>query len=261
MPSLLFYEKPVALNKVTHKDVKIAPLGGDYSFAAQTNSVIMAGLEFAEAAKEYPVVFAKAANDKVLPVALLGLRNSENLFVDADGKWDGRYIPAFVRRYPFVLAQLPESKDLTVCIDQGYAGYNAEDGKSLFDENGESTPLLQRAIDFLSDYQRQYRRTEAFIQRLVDNDLLMSLSAKVNMTGGQQFALTGFMVIDEKKLLKLEDEAALKLFRAGELAWVYSHLLSLSNLSRLVDRVAARGGSKAKVEVKDEVEAGEEAVH
>jgi len=246
MSSLLFYEKPVALNKVSHKDVKIAPLGGDYGFAAKTNSVIMAGLEFAEAAKEYPVVFAKAANDKILPVALLGMRNSENLFVDADGKWDGRYIPAFVRRYPFVLAQLPESNDLTVCIDQAYAGYNTDDGQNLFDDKGENTPLLQRAIDFLSDYQRQYRRTEAFIERIAELDLFMSLSAKVNMTGGQQFALTGFMVIDEKKLLKLEDESALKLFRASELAWVYSHLLSLSNLSRLVDRVASRTLSDTK---------------
>jgi hypothetical protein len=240
MPSLLFYEKPVALNKVTHKDIKIAPLGGNFSFAAKTNSVIMAGIEFAEAAKEYPVVFAKAANERIVPVALLGMRNSENLFVGEDGKWDARYIPAFVRRYPFVLAQAGERGDLTVCIDQAYAGYNAADGQNLFDENGQNTPLLQRAVDFLTDYQRQYRRTEAFIERLNDAGLLMSLSAKVNMKTGKQFALTGFMVVDEKKLLQVDDETALKLFRAGELAWVYSHLLSLSNLSRLVDRVAGQ---------------------
>jgi len=252
MPSLLFYEKPVALNKVAHKDVKIAPLGGDYSFAAKTNSVIMAGIEFAEAAKEFPVVFAKAGNDRILPVALLGMRNNENLFVGEDGKWDGRYVPAFVRRYPFVLAQLPESKDLTVCIDTAYPGYNAKDGQNLFDKKGANTPLLQRAIDFLSDYQRQYKRTEAFIKTLADLDLFMSLSAKVNMTSGQQFALTGFMVIDEKKLLKLDDADALKLFRAGELAWVYSHLLSLSNLSRLVDRVATRAGGEAPAKAEEE---------
>lgn len=73
-------------------------------FAGETNSVILAGVEFSEAAKEYPIVFTQAG-DKVVPVALLGLRNEENLFVDGKGGWDGRYIPSFVRRYPFILAE------------------------------------------------------------------------------------------------------------------------------------------------------------
>ena len=251
MASLLFYEKPVALNKVAHKDMKIAPLGGDYSFAAKTNSVILAGIEFAEAAKEYPIVFTKTANDKYIPVALLGLRNEENLFVGEEGKWDSRYIPAFVRRYPFVLADAGNDADLTVCVDEAYAGLNTEDGQGLFAEDGEYTPLLQQAVDFLGEYQRQYKRTEMFLDKLGEMGLFTELTAKVNMVDGRQFALGGLQIVDERKLLGLDDSEAAKLFKTGELAWVYAHLISLSNMGRLVDRLPADAAEAAE-EVVDE---------
>ena len=151
MASLLFYDKPVALNKVTHKDTKITPLGGDYSFARQTNSVLLAGIEFTEAAKEYPIVFAHAG-ESIVPVALLGLRNEENLFVTADASWDAKYIPAFVRRYPFVLAAASDIQQQVVCIDESYTGFDAIDGEALFSEDGEPTELLTKAMEFLEQY-------------------------------------------------------------------------------------------------------------
>ena len=110
----------------------------------------------------------------------------------------------------------------------------------LFDDAGEATPVLKQAIDFLEEYQRQYLRTEAFVKRLQDNDLLMALNAKVDMKGGQQFALTGLLAVDEKKLLALSDEQALELYRSGELAWIYCHLMSLGTMGSMVDPVAKR---------------------
>lgn len=268
MANLLFYDKPVALNKATHKDIKIKPNNSDFSFARNTNSVILAGVEFTEAAKEYPIVFAKAG-EQVVPVALLGLRNAENLFVDEKGKWDARYIPAFVRRYPFVLAETGEQGQQMVCIDESFPGFNSNEGEALFD-GGEPTPILRQAIDFLEEYQRQYLRTQRFIKRLQDNNLLISLNARVDMVDGKQFALGGLLVVDEKKLLQMPDAQALELFRSGELAWLYCHLMSLGCMARMVDRIAkitgkapaiggddaddkeaskkttAKGGSKAK---------------
>ena len=95
MANLLFYKNPVPLNKNDHKDKKISSIGQNFMFAAKTNSVILAGVEFSEAAKEYAIVFTQAGG-KVVPVAMLGLRNEENLFVDDKGGWVGRYIPSFV---------------------------------------------------------------------------------------------------------------------------------------------------------------------
>ena len=153
----------------------------------------------------------------MVPVALLGLRNEENLFVGEDGSWDARYIPAFVRRYPFVLAEAGDSGQRMVCIDESYSGFNDEEGEPLF-EGDEPTQVLKQAMEFLEEYQRQYVRTEQFIKRLKELDLLIALNAKVDMADGQQFALTGLLVVDEKKLLQLDDEKALEFFKSGELA-------------------------------------------
>jgi hypothetical protein len=236
MTNLLFYNKPVGLNKVTHKETRIEPLAGNYSFSRETNSVILAGVEFTEAAKEYPIVFA-SAGESIVPVALLGLRNAENLFINEDNSWDARYIPAFVRRYPFVLAEASDSNQRVVCIDESYEGFDTPDGEALFGDDGEPTKILAQAMEFLEEYQRQYVRTETFLQRLKENDLLMSLNAQVDLVDGKQFSLTGLLAVDEKKLLGLSDEKAMEFFRAGELAWVYCHLMSLGCMSRLVDRI------------------------
>lgn len=258
MANLLFYEKPAALNKVTHRNYRIKPVGDNFKFARSTNSVILAGVEFTEAAKEYPICFARAG-ETVVPVAVLGLRNEENLFVDSEtGKWDARYVPAFVRRYPFVLAEGGEQGQRMVCIDEGYAGFNEKEGDALF-EGDEPTPLLKQAIDFLEEYQRQYLRTERFVQRLQENDLLMEMNAKVDMNDGQQFSLTGLLAVDEKKLLQLGDDKALELFRSGELAWLYCHLMSLGNMARMVDRVGKPVSADAKAAEDVGAEAGKPA--
>ncbi len=247
MANLLFYENPVALSKVDHKNTRIKPLQNNYRFAAKTNSVILAGVEFTEAAKEYPVVFTQSG-DHVVPVALLGLRNEENLYIKADGTWDAKYVPAFVRRYPFVLADTGEGDQRVVCIDSDFSGFSETEGEPLF-EGDQPTPVLQQALDFLDEYQKQYARTERFVQRLRDNDLLMSLNAKVDMVDGAQYALTGLMAVDEKKLLQLDDAVALEFFKSGELAWVYCHLMSLGTMGSMVERIA-RLTKAVKPEVK-----------
>lgn len=235
MANLLFYDNPVALSKVEHRDTRIKISTGNFGFAAKTNSVILAGVEFTEAVKEYPIVFAQAG-EKVVPIALLGLRNEENLYVDEKNNWDARYIPAFVRRYPFVLAETGEEGQRIVCIDESFSGFSSDTGEPLF-ENEEPTPLLQRAIEFLEEYQKQYLRTESFVNRLQEDDLLVSLNARVDMADGDQFQLSGLMAVDEQKMLQLSDEKALALYRSGELAWLYSHLISLGNMSSLVNRI------------------------
>ncbi len=253
MASLLFYENPVPLNKNDHQNKKIRGEEHNFSFASNTNSVILAGVEFSEAAKEYPIVFAQAGAG-IIPVALLGLRNEENLFVDEDGTWDARYVPAFVRRYPFVLADTGQEGQRVVCIDEDYAGFNDEEGEALF-ENDEPTELLSQAMNFLEEYQRQYIRTEQFVRRLQENDLLMALNARGDLTDGQQFGLTGLLAVDERKILQLPDDKALELFRSGELSWIYCHLMSLGCMGRMIDRVASAAAGEQPAA---EADAGDE---
>ena len=244
MAQLMFYDKPVPLNKEAHKDLKIGPNENGFSFAKNTNSVLLSGMEFVHAAKEYPIIFIKAG-EVALPVALLGFRKDENFFVDSDGKWDAKYIPAFVRRYPFVLAQAPEGKEgeekkLAVCIDENFPGLNNKEGKALFTDSGEPTELLENAIKFLKEYQAQYQRTEIFVNRLNDLDLLTGYTASAELQDGEKLSLSGLMVVDEKKLMALDKNKAMELFRSGEMGWIYAHLLSLSNMNAVMARMSAK---------------------
>jgi SapC len=246
MQTPLFYDHPVALSSKTHLNLRIKPTDDGLKFSRKTNSVPLAGVEFPEASKHFPIVFAKTAGPHVLPVALLGFRDHENLFVDAGGRWQGEYVPAYIRRYPFVLAKGEASKDMTVCIDESYAGFGADEGQPLFNAKGEPTEHLQGILAFLKDYQAQLERTELFLQSLIEFDLLTDVAASVNLPGGERYSMEGLRMVDERKLQELPDEKVLRLFRSGDLAWVYSHLLSLSNFSRLPGKAAQSAVSAEK---------------
>ncbi len=237
MTAVLFYEKPAAINRAQHQNVRIGSVA-DHRFAAKTNSVPLTAVEFIEASKEYPIVFA-AVGERRVPVALLGLRDNDNLFIGADGKWDARYVPAFVRRYPFVLADNGKN-EFIVCVDESSSAFNAEGGQPLFDAEGKNTPFLDNALAFLNAYQAQFGMTESFINKLQALGLLMEMSAKTELTDGRSFVFNGLYIVDEKKLLALEPAVAADLLKSGQAAWIYAHLMSLSNLSRLVDRISAQ---------------------
>jgi hypothetical protein len=238
MSTAVFHAKPVLLDRDKHRISRVASIQG-FGFARRSNSIYLAGVEFAEACKEYAIVFTRAPNRKILPVAVFGLRSGENLFVDDQDRWAGTYVPAFVRCYPFVLAELP-GQGMGVCIDEAFPGLNEKEGQPLFDAQGSNTPFLQNALDFLTRYQQEYRRTEVFCEHLEQAGLFKQMDAKAELVDGRSFTVSGMLVVDEQKLMALPDAAVLSLFRSGELHLVSMHLVSLSNMKRLVDRMAQR---------------------
>jgi hypothetical protein len=239
MADAMYYEKPVLLDSEKHRKRRVLP-SNSFAFAKKANSLFIAAAEFNEAAKEYAIVFTRSGNGRIAPVVMLGLRSRENLFVNDRDEWIGRYVPAFLRRYPFVLAQLPGQQVLGVCVDEAYGGLSDEEGDALFDERGGYTPFLQNALDFLGQYQREYQRTEGFCQRLEQAGLFTEMNARADLVDGRTFTVAGLMVVDEKKLLALPDAVALSLFRTGELHLIAMHLMSLSNMKALVDHMAER---------------------
>jgi hypothetical protein len=234
----IYYEKPVLLDREKHKRLHVRP-SSSFAFTRKANSVYLAAIEFSEAMKEFAIVFTRTANTRMVPVAMLGLRARENLFVGDDDKWDARYVPAFVRRYPFVLAQTA-GEQLAVCIDEAYEGFNLKEGDALFDEKGVNTPFLANAVEFLERYQREFTRTEQFCQRLEQAGVLREMNAKADLKDGRSFTVSSVFVVDEQKFLALPDAVALSLFRSGEAHLVAMHLASLSNMQRLADRLALR---------------------
>ncbi|MBF0310499.1 MAG: SapC family protein [Magnetococcales bacterium] len=229
------YRQPAVLNGNRHREWRLDLPEGDYGFAAGVNSLMVTGVEFALAAREYAIVFARGDAGQVVPVVMLGLSRGENLFLDGQGRWQGRYIPAYVRRYPFILAEDGDGK-LAVCIDEASPAWNRERGAALFGEGGEQSELLKSAVRFLSEFQAQYLKTERFINRLQEMDLLTEWAARALLPSGEALSLGGVLCVDEKKLLALPEQEVLDLFRSGEMAWIYSHLTSLANLRELTLR-------------------------
>jgi len=236
MTQMLIYEKIVVLDITKHKNTRVAPVT-DFSFAASANSIPIAGVEFIEAAKEYPIAFIKNSQGAYIPTIILGLQDNQNLFVSKEGKWNGYYIPAYVRRYPFVPSTTNEAGKLNICIDAAYKGIDAENGAPVFNADGTPAPMLERAVQLIQDYHVQMQHTNSFISRLADSGVLQEMKAEFGTRdGSKKFRLNGIFVVNEEKLRALDDAKVLDFFRKGEFAWIYSHLTSLSNFARMLDK-------------------------
>jgi len=248
LATLLFYQRPVPLNADVHRTVRLSPSDGSFSFCAKTNSVPLAAVEFFDTAREYTIAFTGQEGGPQFPIALVGVRQNENLFVSPEGRWKGRYVPAFVRRYPFVLAEKQDAEDFNVYLDEAYPGFGAPDGERLFTDQGEHTPLLKQALEFLSTYQGEIKRTRLFVERLQSLDLLVPRVLEVQRRGDAPLVLRGFSVVDEQRLQALDDAKLLDLTRSGLLAWVHAHLMSLGNVANLAEHLDARARAEAAPE-------------
>lgn len=237
---MLFYERITPLNRETHRDLRLAPAGGDCSFASGASVIPLAGTELVQASREYPVLFS-GEGDGIGLVALTGLAAGENLFVEASGKWrEGVHVPAFVRRYPFIFATRGgstegEPEEFTVCIDDTYPGLTSEgeEGERMFDSEGEQTEFLERTVEFLRQLQAQLQRTREFAQRVEELGLLRARDLQISDDAGGSYLVRDFRIIDEQALAGLSAETLSELHEKGWLGWLYAHLISLGNFDRL----------------------------
>lgn len=229
---LLIYEKVVPVSKERHASWSIKS-NKDYSFARYINSLPLMAVEFPSAASEYTIVFVggQDADSEVMPAIILGVSN-ENLFIDDSGDWKAKYVPAFIRRYPFVFSSTQSSERFTLCIDEDYSGFNQEGrGERLFDSDGEQTQYLQNTLEFLKEYQAQFQRTQLFCKKLKELDLLEPMQAALAFPSGKRTALDGFMGINREKLKSLSGETLAELAATDELELIYLHLHSMGNFA------------------------------
>lgn len=223
-------------------------VGGDYSFSKRVNSVPLMAVEFPSAAAEYAIVFG-GTGDVVMPAVILGIRADENVFVADDGSWRTKYVPAFLRRYPFVFSSRDEGKTFTLCIDEQFPGFN-QDGKGerLFGEDAKPTPYVDGVLKFLQQYQVEFNRTRAFCKKLKDLNLLEPMQAQINLDSGEKRLLTGFSAISRSRLKTLPAESLAELVRSDEMELIYGHLQSMRNFSLLRDRLPAQPTAAAEAQ-------------
>ena len=236
-PSAL-YRAPQALDPARHASLRINALN-DWSIAARMHAVFVAVDEWSEAALEFPILFVHsgeldaAGAPVATPVALLGLAQGENLAVEGT-RWRSRYVPAFIRRYPFV------SGRGGVLIDSAWSGWSSVEGEPLFDARGRPTPVLQRSLALLARFDAEAQRTRAVCARLAALDLFKPMQADATLPDGRLLTVEGFRVIDEERLQALPDAVVLELHREGLLKAIHLQLASLATMRHLIERKARR---------------------
>jgi hypothetical protein len=240
----LIYDELHALDRERHLNWSIKA-GDDCSFAREVNSVPLLAAEFAKAAENYPIIFA-GTTESVLPCVVLGLQKNQNLFVTDDGKWDTDYLPAFIRRYPFVFSESPENSQFILCIDEDFSGCN-QDGKGerLFDSEGQQTNYLEGVVKFLKDYQLSHQATTHFCKQLIELDLLEEVRATYTGPNAQPGVLTGFYAVKREKIKELADDKLVQMVKSDALELIYYHILSLGNFKSLAKRLPAEASGDA----------------
>jgi hypothetical protein len=179
-----------------------------------------------------------------VPLALMGLNEGVNVFVDDDGKPAGDiYLPAYVRRYPFMLARLqPDAQELSLCFDptSGLVGDFAE-GDALFDD-GKPSETTNNILKFCEEFELSAQRTVAFMKELKDADLLMDGEVSIQPAGAEQpFVYRGFQMVNEEKLRGLEGDELKRINQNGILPLILAHLFSLSLIRDLFAKQLAQG--------------------
>jgi len=236
LPPPLFYKKPELLTAAAHGQLALSDKA-NYAFAAKAISIPLNVVEV-PVARSYPIVFANVA--PYIPLAVVGVRKDENLFVDAKGAWDpAAYIPAYVRRHPFVLAESGVKDQFALAIDAESTRLGKK-GAPLF-KDGKPTDLVHQASNFCVAFKGEADTTRSVMETIHAMGLLMPNNATITLKpGGERIGLTDFFVTDEKKLGELSDEDFLKLRRASALGILYAQMASRLAWGDLLRRMEAR---------------------
>ncbi len=238
---MLMYERPVLLNKEQHAGLGIKPLDQPYAFCAKLRAVPLSLAEVPFAYRHYPIIFTGRENPVLL--AVLGVVDDLNLYVDEKGVWDPTaYVPSYVRRYPFAVAAENDSDRFAIVIDAAFKGIVPGGDYPLFND-GAPSANTQQAIDFCKAYEVDRKVTEHAMQRLAGFDLITIQAAQFTPVGStEQKTISEYYAIDGQRLDQLPDDRFLELRKAGLLPLLYAQMMSFANWRDLLNRRAKRHG-------------------
>ena len=241
------HKEPIALDTVLHRDLRLKNELNAIPRLAPFTSFMVSVSEFADAALNFPILFVRAApdalgKDTVAPVAVFGMKPGENLFVTADGKWDAGYVPAMLRAYPFTMARIEGSDRWAMVFDNTWEGMSRTEGLPLFNEKGDATELLNGIHKFVQDLESDLERTRQACAALLELKLLKPMRFDATLANGEQLSVDGFMTADEEALAKLSDAQIAQMYRNGLLGLLQTHMISLNNMRRLLDRRITQTG-------------------
>lgn len=242
LPNLpVFYNNLAPLSSTLHANFKVRPTDRA-PYLAQVNAIPLTIDEFITAQRHYPIVFS--TGDNPVPLALMGLNDGVNVFIDDEGlPINPVYIPAYVRRYPYLLARLDQNaEELSLCYDPTSNLIGAEvEGDALFDGDKPSE-TLNGILKFCEDFEIAAQRTTAFIKELNDLDLLIDGEVTIQPNDTPQpFLYRGFRMVDEEKFRDLNGDVLRKISQNGILPLITAHLFSLPLIREIFGRQMQQG--------------------
>jgi hypothetical protein len=238
----LFYNGIEPLSSQEHADFRLRILD-KAPFLVNQHAVPVTVEEFPLVQRFMPIVFS--VGDEPVPLALMGLNEGVNTFVEDDGKLiePNFYVPAYIRRYPYLLARLrPDADELSLCFDPTSGVVGAfEDGEALF-ENGQPSEVTKNILQFNEQFEQAGARTTMFMKDLKDLGILIDGEVSIQPDGAAQpFVYRGFMMVDEAKLNELRGDQLRKIVQNGMLPLIYAHLFSLSLMRDIFARQVSMG--------------------
>jgi hypothetical protein len=245
--SVLLYNNPEPLDLQRHAKLGVRRVPMPFGFAANQHFVPLNVNEFGPAGVIYPIIFA---GESYTPLAVLGLRPEENLFIDRQGAYRaGCYIPAFLRRYPFIGALDNSGQRVIICIDRGSDLVTEDNPDLMLFENGEATEYTKACVEFCSQFDTDRARTESFVAMLKELDLFEPKQTTYNPrnsdgSSGQPVLISEYFAVSETRLRELSPDQLVRLRDTGALSQIYNHLHSLYLWDRLItETLAQRSGA------------------
>jgi len=236
---MFMFERPELLTKEQHGNLGVKRMDQPYSYSAKVRAIPITVTEIPTAMKHYPIVFASV--EEPTPLAVVGIVDDTNLFVNDNGHWEeNTYIPGYIRRYPFAFASETGGERLALVIDAGYDGIGP-DADEMFFKDGEPTETMNMAVEFCKEYEQARRLTEEVMRNVVKLDIITGQNAQYTPQGQtEQRTFAQYFGVDEQRLKDLSDAEFLELRVLGLLPILYGQVMSLGNWRSLMQRRAVR---------------------
>lgn len=248
--SMFLFTKPALLNKEQHGSLGVSRPERPFAFAEKVRAVPLTISEIPSASRHYPVIFSEKGT--ALPLAVVGIIDDENLFVNSNGDWDENvYVPGYLRRYPFALASDrasdPQNPRMAMIVDEGYEGIKENSELPFFQNDGEPSDAMKQAMEYCQTYERDRQVTLQFADQLNKFDILAEQVAQFTPDGAAEARpFAKYVGTEEKRLAELSDEQFLELRRSNVLPILYSQLMSMGNWRSLMERRARRHDLKGE---------------
>jgi hypothetical protein len=245
--TVAFYKRPEPLAPDRHGTLGVMRMAKPYLFAKTTHVVPLTVGEFSHAGLDYPIIFSGAEH---IPIAVMGMRAGENEFIGEDGAFEAnRYVPAFIRRYPFVFAEDRPNNRFIACIDVEAPMVVKENPDTKLFEGNEPTQYTREAVNFLTGFEQQRRDTQEFVKRLNELDLFETAKVSVRPqqsdgTAGDPVDVAEYTAVSFDKLKALPPETLAELLASGHLAAIFIHLHSLRVWQWLIERAGRRAQAR-----------------